>query len=1248
MPDSPAPRRAAVRTRTLASALLLCLALAALTSATASAAPVVNIAPDASATTTGTAPFDGSSGVGKDATAADGDVRSYDTVTFGWTINVNSSVGATESYDKLTFAQTLPAGLSWQASSVPLYCKGAGWGIAGQTLTCVYVPSASTNHTGTTLNFALTAVAGSRPDGTVAAAAAGSTSAVVTYGATDSAPATSTAPTVTIRSAPYLDMYKSGATGTLAPAAGARPAGYYITYTIGLKVPQARLSTFGLRGFELPDTPISFTDDYSAISPNAEFESCSTVTGLACTDNAGAHTVDVSFGQLAAGAPNPSNGALASATIKFFVPGTDVTAPNGVLATVNALAGLVATADAGNAIAVDADSTNNTASYNLITQGGSGNASLSKRFLNGNGTMLATQATSSDGNGQAQTGQVILSEIQMGNSSQTAPVPAPTVCDVWDATRLQLSADGPGPAAHGGAPVWAQTVPGGWTAGVDYVVEYGTQAAATGTDATIWSALRSRTNCTDGSDTWSTTLPVDPSTVTRVRIRLLNDMAAAAATVRFRINLKVSGTTSGDLAANFLGRQVGSGAAWTTSDYQPAGHSGWGRGDRVRINGVTVSLSKRASSPSVAPGTAATILSGGAVQFELKPRVTGDDVGAGTPTAHDVVVRDRLPLGLTFDASQPTGPGGALAPVVTSDAQGRQILTWNVGTMVKGSEPTLTYWTTSATTKIGSLVNDAVVDSAEDVGGLDDFPSPSTVDQHFSRQTVTLQSPGGVQISKAALQAVVEPGDQLGFTITYANLRPSAISGVDIIDVLPFDGDDSTTGGSPPRLPSTARHGTLAVASVSVAAGETVTYTDADPALVSPTTDPNITNNASYGALPGGKSWCVVADFGTAGCPASLSDATAFRVQRASLASGGSGVVTLTLAPRGDRSGDVYANTAAIRYGTGNLGAISNVASSRVVASKIGDYVWNDVDHDGIQDADEAPLAGVPVTLTGTDKHGTAVTVLSKTDAQGKYLFTSSTQAGQDAGAVDLVSGAYTVTFGTVGLPEGTVFTTPLAAAATPATDSDADPATGRSGVVTLPDPSPTGADGEDRTIDAGVVLGPPKPEPTVPKTDTPPPPASPTPTTTTPAPTPTPAPPKPVAAKRVAKLTITSTPSTRRVVAGQDITYTIAVKNTGSGTAEGTVVCTTVPAGVTIRHVPDGATLSGGRLCWKLGAVKAGTTRKLKVTMHTTRALRAAAVRNVASVSAKGVPARSATPKVAVKHAKRAPVAQRGAGVTG
>ncbi|MBK8444763.1 MAG: DUF11 domain-containing protein [Sphingobacteriales bacterium] len=73
----------------------------------------------------------------------------------------------------------------------------------------------------------------------------------------------------------------------------------------------------------------------------------------------------------------------------------------------------------------------------------------------------------------------------------------------------------------------------------------------------------------------------------------------------------------------------------------------------------------------------------------------------------------------------------------------------------------------------------------------------------------------------------------------------------------------------------------------------------------------------------------------------------------------------------------------------------------------IGDYVWLDVDGDGVQDAGEQGIPNVTVTLTYPD--GTTAT--TTTDGTGHYIFE------------DLPAGNYVVTVGTG--PDGTALTTP-------------------------------------------------------------------------------------------------------------------------------------------------------------------------------------------------------------------------------
>jgi hypothetical protein len=94
----------------------------------------------------------------------------------------------------------------------------------------------------------------------------------------------------------------------------------------------------------------------------------------------------------------------------------------------------------------------------------------------------------------------------------------------------------------------------------------------------------------------------------------------------------------------------------------------------------------------------------------------------------------------------------------------------------------------------------------------------------------------------------------------------------------------------------------------------------------------------------------------------------------------------------------------------------------------IGDYVWNDLDADGIQDPNEPGISGATVELSGTDNQGNPVNETTTTAADGSYLFDG------------LAAGSYKLTFTQ---PAGFDFASPVDAAGDDASDSDADPAMG-------------------------------------------------------------------------------------------------------------------------------------------------------------------------------------------------------------
>ncbi|EIJ43114.1 putative collagen-binding protein, partial [Beggiatoa alba B18LD] len=59
-----------------------------------------------------------------------------------------------------------------------------------------------------------------------------------------------------------------------------------------------------------------------------------------------------------------------------------------------------------------------------------------------------------------------------------------------------------------------------------------------------------------------------------------------------------------------------------------------------------------------------------------------------------------------------------------------------------------------------------------------------------------------------------------------------------------------------------------------------------------------------------------------------------------------------------------------------------------VLTSSVSGYTYEDDDNDGVKDAGESAIAGVTITLTGTDDLGNAVSLSTTTDSNGYYEFT--------------------------------------------------------------------------------------------------------------------------------------------------------------------------------------------------------------------------------------------------------------------
>ncbi|MFM8250475.1 MAG: SdrD B-like domain-containing protein, partial [Planctomycetota bacterium] len=219
------------------------------------------------------------------------------------------------------------------------------------------------------------------------------------------------------------------------------------------------------------------------------------------------------------------------------------------------------------------------------------------------------------------------------------------------------------------------------------------------------------------------------------------------------------------------------------------------------------------------------------------------------------------------------------------------------------------------------------------------------------------------------------------------------------------------------------------------------------------------------------------------------------------------------------------------------------------VSSTVGDFVWRDINVNGIQDAGEPGIEGFLVELLNGST--LAIEQTTTTDADGYYLFT------------DVNPGTYTLRFTPPVTMPGQVFTTKNASGSTAANDSNAD-ASGITDSFTLV----TGA--SNLTIDAGV---------------------------------------KPVDLElqkfvdwKIANDMEDPGEELYSIGNQKSFVFTIRVANAaGMSTASGVVVKDVIPAGMTYvdspaSYVASQGTFTGG--LWTVGTLAGGAAATLKVTV--------------------------------------------------
>ncbi|NOZ90534.1 MAG: hypothetical protein GXO60_04520, partial [Epsilonproteobacteria bacterium] len=276
----------------------------------------------------------------------------------------------------------------------------------------------------------------------------------------------------------------------------------------------------------------------------------------------------------------------------------------------------------------------------------------------------------------------------------------------------------------------------------------------------------------------------------------------------------------------------------------------------------------------------------------------------------------------------------------------------------------------------------------------DPLPQRHTVDK-----SINVAVPRALLISKSVDTPFIEQDESMSFITYVQNGADDAITDLDMIDILPFNGDgvdgfnmtiddtvlhltrDTTT--SPTNYNGTAVF-TKAESDYDCSDDVTWYFSDTDPRDMdlSPKHDSNKLDNS------GSTNWCQgTVDGPDSSCGFDNSKVTAVRLRRdSSFASSAVCAFRLYMDTDSNKQGDIYTNTTGASADGVTLPVLSNDVSVIVPSTGLGDFVWADTNGNGIQDANESGIDGVTVELL--DENDDVVKSVT-TDNGGRYSFTS-------------------------------------------------------------------------------------------------------------------------------------------------------------------------------------------------------------------------------------------------------------------
>ncbi len=360
---------------------------------------------------------------------------------------------------------------------------------------------------------------------------------------------------------------------------------------------------------------------------------------------------------------------------------------------------------------------------------------------------------------------------------------------------------------------------------------------------------------------------------------------------------------------------------WDHQDYTYVDHdTDIGYGDRLELTSAIVRVAKKviARNGTAENDVTQSAFAGDTVTFELTPTVNlFFDVDV---IARDVILRDYLPEYALLDQSSVTPP----PTNTTVNPDGSAILEWDFGDVPVNdvtNPPKITYDIIigpSAPNNL-ELINTAIISSPDDLA-----------DESFRTaiRGITVNNVTAIGVRKKSLTPVGAPGDFVEFELAFGAIGAADVTRMRAIDVLPWVGDT--------RPVPTNVAGSEYSVTVTPNNGEIIYYTNAASGSIN--TDPDHASNAPGGAT----TWCLLGEFNDAvnfpGCPVDSTEVTAILIETTQTVRTGATPNKVQvrldgLAASPTENGDKFSNNFVARADNLDLTAPSNPAKAIIVSA---------------------------------------------------------------------------------------------------------------------------------------------------------------------------------------------------------------------------------------------------------------------------------------------------------------------------